>query len=838
MPPRRSALTAAALVVAVVAGAVLASRGSATKPRTAAATGESWEGLVGGTRAPVALGQRMIVVMRSPSLAQRVQAVGGIASDDQERHWTAQALSAQQNVLLKLDTKGIFIKPELRFTRVLNGFSAVLDPSAVPVLERMPQVAGVFRVRAAYPATVGTTPAVAAARSRLVQPLRSSLVGFDGTGVLVALLDTGVDDSSPYLHAHTLNGIDVAGDAIDARPHRGPGGSVEQHGTEMAGILLGSGGHGLSGVAPGATVLPIRVGGWQRDDSGRYAVFGRTDQILAGLERAVDPDGNGDAHDAARIALASFVEPFGAFEDGPLSTAVAGAAALNTLVVTPAGDDGAAGPAFGSLSGPAGAPSALTVGAADLRSRMLVARLVVRDGLHVLLNRDVPVLGARGPATDGTMRLVVAGRLFTHGGLSRAAGRAVLASAASDPNGAVRSAAVAGAAVVLLAGDDLPAGALGGDDALTAPVLGVPSSLFRLARSARQLVISVGAERSATGSGTPRVAGFSSWGLAFGGHPKPEVAGPGVGVLTVDPGTLPDGSSRFVLVDGASAAAAVVAGQAAIVVQARPALTATQLRSLLVGTASPLPGQPEAAQGDGLVDLSAAATGELVPQPATIAFGRASGKGWTSTRTVTLRNVSTRWLKVFVGATSPDSTLALSVAPRSFTVGPGGQADVRVTAQSRMSTALSGEPLSPVLSGTLTVSPLSGTQLRVPWAVVTARVDPALIGAATLSAAAFKPSDAAPAVLNVQLGRVETVAGRVSLQPVIRLDIHLLDRKRRDLGLLARVRDVLPGSYAFGLTGRGPNGGVLPPGRYSLRLLAFPAAGGPAVTRSVVFTIR
>src|SRR5262249_22220279 len=158
----------------------------------------------------------------------RVQAAGGIASDDQERRWTAEALSAQQDVLLKLNTKGVFIKPQLRFTRVLDGFSAELDPSAVPVLERMPQVAGVYRVRAAYPATVNTTPAVAAARSRLVEPLRSSLVGFDGTGVLVALLDTGVDASSPYLHLHVLNGIDVAGHAIDARPHRGPDGSVEQ----------------------------------------------------------------------------------------------------------------------------------------------------------------------------------------------------------------------------------------------------------------------------------------------------------------------------------------------------------------------------------------------------------------------------------------------------------------------------------------------------------------------------------------------------------------------------------------------------------------------------------
>src|SRR5690242_20699185 len=255
MPPRNLALTGLLLVGAVVAAAVVASTGSASKPRTTpAAPAESWQGLVGGARAPVALGQRMIVVMRAPSLAQRLQRAGGVASDEQERHWTAQALSAQQDVLLQLDTKGIFIKPELRFTRTINGFSAALDPSAVPILERMKQIAGVYRVRAAYPASTGTTPLAAAARTLRAQPLRSTLVGFDGSGVLVALLDTGVDTTSPYLHLHVLNGIDVAGSHIDARPQSGPNDEIERHGTEMAGIVVGSGQAGLSGVAPGATI--------------------------------------------------------------------------------------------------------------------------------------------------------------------------------------------------------------------------------------------------------------------------------------------------------------------------------------------------------------------------------------------------------------------------------------------------------------------------------------------------------------------------------------------------------------------------------------------------------
>ena len=199
---------------------------------------------------------------------------------------------------------------------------------------------------------------------------------------------------------------------------------------------------------------------------------------------------------------------------------------------------------------------------------------------------------------------------------------------------------------------------------------------------------------------------------------------------------------------------------------------------------------------------------------------------------MTVRNVSTRWLRVFAAAPSPDTALALTVAPRSLTIPPGAVAGLAVSARLRRPTR------AQALSGALTIAPLTGVRLRVPWAVVTAPVAKSLIGSVQLSAPAFKPSDGSPAVLLVQLGTVETGPGGLSFQPVTRLDIHLLDRKGRDLGLLSRLRDVLPGRYAFGLTGRGPNSGVLPRGRYSLRLLAFPPAGGRAVGRSVVFRVE
>jgi hypothetical protein len=473
------------------------------------------------------------------------------------------------------------------------------------------------------------------------------------------------------------------------------------------------------------------------------------------------------------------------------------------------------------------------VAAADLRARDFQARLVVHDGLHVLLNRDVPVLGPAGPASSVSVRLVAPGPLFERSGTSRVAGHAVLLPAGTDPNDTAAAAARAGAAIVLLAGDALPGGALGRDQALGVPVLGVPSSLLERARgTGAGLELSVGAARRAGAANRPGIPRFSSWGLGDGGHPKPEVAGPGVGVVTVDPGASSDGSSRFVLVDGTSAAAAAVAGEAAIVVEARPGLTAPELESALVGTARDLPGEPSVAQGNGLLDIGSAASAEIVSQPATLAFGRAAGSGWASTRGLRLRNVSTRWLRVYVSAPSHDPALALDVEPRQLTLAPGQVSEIQVAARLARATSKS------VLAGTVTVAPLVGTRLRIPWAVVAAPVSSKLIGTVQLSAAAFKPSDVSPAILLVQLGQVEQGTAGVSLEPVLRLDIRLRDHRGKDLGLLSRLRDVLPGRYAFGLTGRGPDGNVLPAGRYSLGLRAFPVAGGQAVTRSVVFTIK
>jgi len=135
---------------------VLGAGGTRSTEPTLSSTAAAWRGLAGSARPQVDVGQRMIVVLKAPSLAQRVARAGGQATDSQEREWTTAALAAQQQVLALLAQHGVQVRVDYYYSRVINGFSAALDSEAVALLEREPEVAGVYPVRVAYPATVSS----------------------------------------------------------------------------------------------------------------------------------------------------------------------------------------------------------------------------------------------------------------------------------------------------------------------------------------------------------------------------------------------------------------------------------------------------------------------------------------------------------------------------------------------------------------------------------------------------------------------------------------------------------------------------------------------------------
>jgi hypothetical protein len=841
MPSRTRPELAVLVVLAIVGAAVFAflSTGESGQPPRGA--GATWRGVVDQGHPSVAIEQRQIVVLRTPSVAQRLERVH-YATEEDQRRWTAQADAAQEQVLAVLAAHRLGVRPDYRFARVLNGFSAVLDARAVSVLESVPEVAGIYPVRAAFPAALSAEALTAPAT--LGSGL--GLPGYEGRGLTVALLDTGVDRQQEYIRGRVEQGIDIVGGTESAEAQSNPQDSTvrERHGTQLAGLLVGSGGPGeLHGIAPAATVLPIRVAGWQPDAEGRMVVYARTDQLIAGLERAVDPDGDGDTHDAARVALIGLAAPFAAFADSPEARAISGALALDTLVVVPAGNDGVAGPRYGSLSGPGGAEDAITVGAIDERAETPSVHVVLRRGLEIVFDGDVPLLGSAGPARSGELAVGVPrgggarpADFLDRRGLSLVAGRAALVRTGGNPTDTAIAAAGAGAAAVVLYGVGLPPGSLGLSSEIGIPVLVVPAAPARALLDARgrglDVGISLGSVREEANERGGRVASFSSRGLSFGGLVKPDLTAPGVALPTSEPGAAKGAKPSYATVNGTSAAAAVVAASAAVLAQARPGLGARELASLLVGYARPPRGGVLTAAGVGNLDLGASAAAELVATTRSIGFGPGAGRGWRATRTFTIRNVSSRRLVIDVEAFQEQELLSLEVEPRprQLVLRAGRQAPITLTVRS------TAAPTEPAATGIVAVRVLGGQTLRVPWAITFPDRSQTLLPDAELDRTTFSPSDASPAVLNVRAGAVVDDDG-TQILPASRLDILLYTRSGRFMGVLARLRDLLPGSYTFGITGRSPIGLELRPGAYELRLVAWPVLGDAQSRVRVPFQI-
>ena len=90
-----------------------------------------------------------------------------------------------------------------------------------------------------------------------------------GSGVTVAVVDSGVDLSHPDLQANLVPGATFTGCSKSNPPpcgngdYRGPDGQndADEHGTHVAGIIaaIANNGIGIAGVAPDANIMPVKV---------------------------------------------------------------------------------------------------------------------------------------------------------------------------------------------------------------------------------------------------------------------------------------------------------------------------------------------------------------------------------------------------------------------------------------------------------------------------------------------------------------------------------------------------------------------------------------------------
>jgi hypothetical protein len=179
-----------------------------------------------------------------------------------------------------------------------------------------------------------------------------------------------------------------------------------------------------------------------------------------------------------------------------------------------------------------------------------------------------------------------------------------------------------------------------------------------------------------------------------------------------------------------------------------------------------------------------------------------------------------------------DADVTVDVRPRRFRIRPGTDKMIAVSAHVPLLPRAPG-----VLNGILRARIEGGATLRVPWSIAVPLNGKPLLARVKISDASFAPSDTNPSVLTLVAGRVDGTPERPQLLPLEQLEVRLR-RGRERIGLLTRIRDVLPGRYAFGITGRGPDGRRLRAGNYELRVIATPVGGGGVDERTIPFAIE
>lgn len=170
-----------------------------------------------------------------------------------------------------------------------------------------------------------------------------------GSNVTIAIIDTGVDYTHPDLGGCLGSKCKVAGGYdfinLDSNPMDDHG-----HGTHVAATAAGNG--TLNGVAPNATIYAYKV-----LSSGGSGTFS---QVIAGVERATDPNNDGnysDRLDIISMSLGGFGD-----ENSALSVAVDRAVDRGVVAVVAAGNSGSN---TGAIGTPGSAQKAITIAATD-----------------------------------------------------------------------------------------------------------------------------------------------------------------------------------------------------------------------------------------------------------------------------------------------------------------------------------------------------------------------------------------------------------------------------------------------------------------------------------------
>ncbi len=421
--------------------------------------------------------------------------------------------------------------------------------------------------------------------------------GYDGSGIIISIIDTGIDLSHPDLEGKIIGGYDFVDN--DDMPE-----DVNGHGTQVAGIIAANG--NLKGIAPNSKILMYKV-----SEDGESVP---SHLIIKAIEKSIE-----DGADIINISLGINQT------NTKIDQAVNKAIRNNIFVVTAAGNFG---PELNTIGSPGINPNAITVGATfnNVTSSIVSTFEIEGKTFNVF-----PMVGTQSLTEPITSQIIFGKYGRVHDLLeNNFEGSILLIERGSDIENEIvyfsdkeKNAADVGAKAIVVYNNKpgiffgeliheyvdegynptIPALSLSREDGLL---------IKEILQSDTKGVLDVFYHPDF-------VAYFSSRGPVSPFYIKPDIVAPGAFINTTDT------NGNYKISSGTSFAAPHVAGTAALILQKNPQLTPQELKSILMTTSEIVYDQfddrfPIEVSGNGRIDASKAINAELIIMPPNLIF--------------------------------------------------------------------------------------------------------------------------------------------------------------------------------------------------------------------------
>lgn len=637
---------------------------------------------------------------------------------------------------------GLRYREVYAYDALFNGFSIVVDRAQLSTLARLPGVKAIYPVETVAAPTPGTSnPELLTALAMTGADVAQGQLGLDGSGVRVAVMDTGVDHDHPdfggggspgttaFPTARVVAGWDFVGDAFNADPASASYNPVpvpdanpddcNGHGTHVAGIIGADG--AVKGVAPKVALGAYRVFGCQGSTT--------ADIMVAAMEQVLADD-----MDVLNMSIGSTYQ----WPEYPTAKAATRLVNNGVVVVASAGNSGTSG--LYSTGAPSVGDKVISVASFDnthVRQRYFT---ISPDGTQVGFN---PATGSPAAPASGTWPMARTGTATSSADACSAlpagslAGKvALIRRGTCTFHVKAYNAQTAGAAAVVvydnLAGSPLSPTVVG-TPAITIPVVATSKALGelidgRLATAAVDLTWTAGVGSFPNPAGG-LMSSFSSYGMSPDLQLKPDIGAPGGAIYS----TYPLEGGGYATISGTSMASPHVAGAAALLLQSAPNLPSQAVAAALQNSAVPKPwsGNPGLGfldlvhrQGAGMLRIDDAITTATRIAPGKLSLGES--EAGPAAHSVTLRNTGSTAVTYTLSSVNAVSTGPATYVPtfatsnatavfavQTLTLLPGATATVGVTITAPAA------PLGGQYGGYLVFTPDDGSAtLRVPFAGV------------------------------------------------------------------------------------------------------------------------